>query len=170
MRKLLILSALMIPTLSGCGPNYSSCYKKCYAAMNVMPGPVDGPVALHEFHEIQDDLERVRKADFADCVMVGKLHFSGPPVRVDLLKRFAAKKGANVILFRGVPQRAGLDFECRCNPIGSHEKPVDDARNENETLVVSKSVSVGGSAAAGPGATMIFAHQVWFLYRDEPKQ
>jgi hypothetical protein len=131
--------------------------------MNVMPGPFDGKV---EYIGCSDELEKVRMQKFSDCIIVGKSHFSGPPVSLKVIKRFAAKKGANVILWRWNPERAGLKQECQCNPIGSHHVEIEETTGENEIKVISKSVSVSGSAASGPDATVIYAHQVWFLYRD----
>lgn len=164
MPRLLILDSLLLIILSGCALSHNDCYKQCYATMNVRPGPIDEPV---ELHEAQDDLEQVITDSFRDCIIVGNSHFCGPPVRVDLLKRFAAKKGANVILWRATPEKAGFEHECQCNPIGAHGRGTNDANNENEIEFTSVSVSVHGSAAAGPGATTIYYHQIWFLYRGQ---
>ncbi|UCE48368.1 MAG: hypothetical protein JSW47_22575 [Phycisphaerales bacterium] len=167
MHRLLILTSLLIFILSGCGLRPNNCYEQCYATMNAMPGPIDGQV---EYFGIQDDLEKVRMESFSDCIIVGKSHFCGPAVPLKVLKRFAAKKGANVILWRWTLDRAGLLHDCQCNPIGSHHVEIDDAPGENEIVFVSASASVRGSAASGPGATLIYSHQIWFLYRDEQKQ
>ena len=167
MRKLPILSLLLISILSGCGLRHNNCYEQCYATMKVMPDTFDGKV---EYFGPNEELEKVRMENFSDCTVVGKSHFSGPPVSLKVIKRFAAKKGANVILWRWKPERAGLQHECWCNPIGSHHVEIEDTTDENMVEFVSKSVSVRGSAASGPGATVIYAHRIWFLYRDEQKQ
>ncbi|MHC4568934.1 MAG: hypothetical protein ACYTE3_24625 [Planctomycetota bacterium] len=164
MHKLLISGPLLIFILSGCGLRHNNCYEQCYVTMNLMPGPIEGKV---EFFGEKNDLEKVREESFSDCIIVGKSHFSGPAVPLKVLKRFAAKKGANVILWRWTVDRAGFLHDCRCNPIGSHHVDIDDAPGENEIVFASASASVHGSAAAGPGATLIYSHQVWFLFRDE---
>jgi hypothetical protein len=166
MYRLLILGFLLIFIFSGC-LRHNNCYEQCYATMKVMPHLASGQV---EHFLLEGDLEQAKKERFSDCIVVGKSHFSGPPVPLKSVKRFAAKKGANIILWRGTPERAGLEHECRCNPIGSHHVEIVEAPGENETLVVSASASAGGSAAVGPGATVIYAHRIWFLYRDEQKQ
>ena len=172
MYKLPILCSLLICILSGC-LRHNNCYEQCYATMKVMPEPFNGKVEYFPTTgelETMGELEYVRMKNFSDCIIVGKSHFSGPPVSLKVIKRFAAKKGANVILWQWSPERAGLQHECQCNPIGSHHVEIDEALGENETLVVSASASVRGSAAAGPGATVIYAHRIWFLYRNEQKQ
>lgn len=162
----MILGFPLIFMSAGC-LRHNNCYEQCYATMNATPGPFDGEV---EYIGCNDALEKVRKKNFSDCIIVGKSHFCGPPVSLKVIKRFAAKKGANVILWRWNPERAGLKQECQCNPIGTHHIGIDDTPGENEIKFVSKSASVSGSAASGPDATLIYAHQVWFLYRDEQKQ
>ena len=166
MYKLPILYLLLMAILSGC-LRHNNCYEQCYATMKVMSGPFDGKV---EYFGTSDELEKLRNESFSDCIIVGKSHFSGPPVSLKVIKRFAAMKGANVILWRWKPERAGLQHECQCNPIGSHDVEIEDTPDENMVEFTSKSVSVRGSAASGPGATVIYAHRIWFLYRNERKQ
>ena len=167
MHKSLIPASLVIAILSGCGLRHNNCYEQCYATMSLMPGPVDGQVG---YFGAKDDLEKVIMERFSDCTIVGKSHFTGPAVPLEVLKRFAAKKGANVILWRRTPDRAGFLHDCQCNPIGGHHVEISDAPSENEIVFASASASVHGSAAAGPGATQLYAHQIWFLYKDEQGQ
>jgi len=172
MYKLPILCLLLISILPGC-LRHNNCYEQCYAAMKVMPEPFDGKVEYFPTTgemETMGELEYVRMKNFSDCIIVGKSHFSGPPISPKVLKRFAAKKGANIILWQWSPERAGLQHECWCNPIGSHHVEIEDTSDENMVEFTSKSVSVRGSAASGPGATLIYAHRIWFLYRNEQKQ
>jgi hypothetical protein len=135
----------------------------CYKSIALSAEPIDGPVKIYEY---ADDLDRVAREEFPDCIIRGKSYFSSPYIGAEKLKRFAAKIGANVVLCQRNLERAGLDFECRCNLpeiIDSRETELDDP---NMVRVVSASASVSGSAASGPGATYIYSHKIWFLYRD----
>ena len=166
MRMVLISmsTSLAILVLSGCGPRHNNCYEQCCAIMNAMPGPLEEHVKCYE---IDSDPEQLRQDSFSDCINVGKSHFSGPPMDREAVKRFAARIGANVILWHATLERAGFNHDCQCRPIGSHEVVIEEDTDDNQVVFVSKSMSVGGSAAAGPGATYIYSHQIWFLYEDE---
>lgn len=164
-KKLLIFILSLISILSGCCGS-KACYKKCYEGVSEITEPIDGPV---EFFEIQGDLERARSENFSDCVIVGKSHFSGPFVGAKKLKRFAAKNGANVILYRRNFERAGLKNECQCNPVEAVDAVPNEPHDPNEIKFTSISITAGGSAAVGPCATYIFSHKIWFLYREAQK-
>ena len=125
--------------------------------------PIDGPIVVYEY---SSDVERVGKEEFSDCIVRGKSYFSSPYIGTEKLKRFAAKIGANVVLCQRTLERAGLDFECRCNPIELVDPEDNQVDDPDMVRVVSASASVSGSAAVGPCATYIFSHKIWFLYKD----
>jgi len=164
MNRLFIVILLFIPMMPGCWRRSSRCHETCYKSIAARPEPIEGPVELYEY---ASDVERVGREEFSDCTVLGKSYFSSPYIKADKLKRFAARIGANIVLCQRNLERAGLDVECQCNPaevVVPDDKEVDDP---NVIRFTSASVSVSGSAAAGPGATYIFSHKIWFLYRDE---
>ena len=164
MNRLLIVILLLLPMMPGCWRCNNKCHELCYRSIALSAEPIDGPVKIYEY---EDDVERVAKEEFSDCIIRGKSYFSSPYIGAEKLKRFAARIGANVVLCQRNLERAGLDFECQCNPIEIVD-PVDDQVDDpNMIRFASVSASVSGSAAAGPGATYIYSHKIWFLYRDK---
>ena len=163
MRILWVAIVSLICALAGCckGPNV--CHEDCFKRIHTIAEAVNGPV---EFYEVQGDLERARNEDFPDCVIVGKSSFSAPFAGPKKLKRFAAKIGANVILCRRTFEKASVDYECRCNPIEEVKAAPVESHDPNAIEFTSISMTAEFSAAAGPCATDIFAHKIWFLYRE----
>lgn len=160
----LFLVVLFFTVMSpGCWRCNNTCHEICYLSIALSGAPIDEPIKIYEF---EDDVERMAMEEFPDCIVRGKSYFSSPYISAEKLKRFAAKIGANAVLCQRNLERAGLDFECRCNPIEivfPKDNQVDDP---NAIWFTSASASVSGSAAAGPGATYIYSHRIWFLYRD----
>jgi len=164
MNRLRIVSLLLMLMLPGCWRCNNTCHDMCYRSIALSAEPIGGPAKIYEY---ESDVERVAREEFPDCIIRGKSYFSSPYINAEKLKRFATKIGANVVLCQRNLERAGLDFECRCNPIEVVVPEDDQFDDPNMVRVVSASASVSGSAASGPGATYIYSHRIWFLYRDE---
>ena len=164
MNRLFLVVLLFTVMLPGCWRCNSTCHEMCYMSIALSAEPIDGPIKIYEY---ENDVERMAMEEFSDCIVRGKSYFSSPYISAKKLKRFATRIGANVILCQRHLERAGLDFECRCNPIEIVVPEDDQVDDPNAIWFTSVSASVSGSAASGPGATYIYSHRIWFLYRDE---
>ena len=159
-----LTAVLSIVVLAGC-ESRNRCYETCYRSVTARAETTAGTV---EFVECQGDLEPLSREEFSDCTIVGKSYFSAPFAKPDDLKRFAARKGANVVLCARTLERAGLQHECRCNPVQADDTTVtEEPEDPNVITFTSVSASAQVSSAVGPGATYIFSHEIWFLYRDK---
>lgn len=164
MNRLLVVVLFFIPMLPGCWRCNNKCHEICYMSIALSAESIDGPVRVYEY---SSDVERVAREEFSDCIVRGKSYFSSPYIAAKKLKRFAARIGANIVLCQRNLERAGLDFECRCNPIEIVVPKDNQVDDPNMIRFASVSASVSGSAAVGPAATYIYAHKIWFLYGDE---
>jgi len=159
-------AVLSIVVLVGCD-RANRCYETCYRSVTAHAETTVGTV---EFVDCQGDWEQLSSEEFSDCTIVGKSYFSAPLVKPDDLKRFAARIGANVVLCARTLERAGLQQECQCNPVEANDAPTEEPQDPNMIAFTSMSASVQHSAAVGAGATYIFSHEIWFLYRDKQGQ
>jgi hypothetical protein len=164
MRILWVFILSLVCILPGCCKGPNQCHEKCYVGISEITETIEGPV---EFFKVQGDLEWARSEKFPDCIVVGKSYFCAPFVEAKKLKRFAAKIGANVILCQRNLERAGMKYECQCNPLEVADTAPNKPHDPNAIEFTSISMTAEGSAAAGPCATHIFSHKIWFLYKDE---